>query len=221
MNDDRCRRDDVAAWLLGALPPYEAREVERHVASCEECQLTAADLRPVLAALPESAPPADPPPELRRRVMAAVREEERRRRPQRAPVRRWLRPAPVLAALAVGLAGLAAGLAVTGGGDPGRTVEATVAAEGGRAALVVEGGSATLRVAGLPSLPPSRVYQVWVKRPGREPAPTNALFDVDRRGRASVAVPADPEGVEAVLVTAEPHGGSRTPSGAPVVVAPL
>jgi anti-sigma factor RsiW len=32
------RRDDIAAYLLGALEPGEAAELERHVAGCAECE---------------------------------------------------------------------------------------------------------------------------------------------------------------------------------------
>ena len=64
-----------------------------------------------------------------------------------------------------------------------------------------------------------RVYQVWIKRPGRTaPEPTDALFDV-RGGRATVEVPGGVDGVEQVLVTDEPNGGSAAPTRDPVVIA--
>jgi hypothetical protein len=87
-----------------------------------------------------------------------------------------------------------------------------------RAALTVEGDSATLRVSRFPSPPAGRVYQVWIKRPGRNPAPTNALFSV-RRGQATVQVPGGVRDGDQVLVTAEPDGGSERPTRAPVIVA--
>ena len=60
---------------------------------------------------------------------------------------------------------------------------------------------------------------MWLKRPGRAaPEPTNALFDV-RDGRATVEVPGGVEGVDQVLVTAEPNGGSAAPTRPPVVIA--
>jgi hypothetical protein len=49
--------------------------------------------------------------------------------------------------------------------------------------------------------------------------PTDALFVVNRAGGAHVAVPGDLQGVERVLVTDEPRGGSRAPTGKPVIVA--
>jgi hypothetical protein len=75
-------------------------------------------------------------------------------------------------------------------------------------------------VRGFPAPPEGRVYQVWLKRPGRDPEPTRALFGV-RDGRATVEVPGAVRGVEQILVTDEPRGGSRVPTRAPVVVARL
>jgi hypothetical protein len=71
----------------------------------------------------------------------------------------------------------------------------------------------------MPPPPRGRVYQVWIKRPGRDPQPTSALWSVRRDGSAEVAVPGSLDGVEAVLVTSEPNGGSDVPSRAPVIAA--
>jgi hypothetical protein len=73
----------------------------------------------------------------------------------------------------------------------------------------------------MPPPPEGRIYQVWIKRPGRDPQPTSALWSVDASGDANVMVPGDMDGVEAVLVTDEPEGGSRTPSRAPVITAQI
>jgi hypothetical protein len=43
--------------------------------------------------------------------------------------------------------------------------------------------------------------------------------DVRRDGSAQVAVPGSLDGVQAVLVTDEPAGGSEVPSKAPVITA--
>ena len=66
-----------------------------------------------------------------------------------------------------------------------------------------------------------RVYQVWLQAPGREPEPTAALWSRARDGSAEVAVPGSLDGVEEVLVTDEPVGGSRGPDdGARDLAAP-
>jgi hypothetical protein len=53
---------------------------------------------------------------------------------------------------------------------------------------------------------------VWLDRGGKTPEPTDALFSTRSDGSASVDVPSL-EGVRRVMVTDEPNGGSRTPTG--------
>jgi len=158
---------------------------------------------------------------------AAAAPAVRKRKPRDQPWWRRplfaLRPVPAAFAAAGILAlGIAFGALVSGGGPSEHTVRAQVvapAAPGARAALTVTGDRATLDVRNFPSPPSGRVYQVWLKRPGRPaPEPTNALFDV-RDGTASVEVPGGVKGVEQVLVTAEPNGGSAAPTRPPVVIA--
>ena len=91
-----------------------------------------------------------------------------------------------------------------------------------RSASVVlheSGGRSELDVAGIPAPPADHVYQVWLQRGGHAPTPTDALFDVNHAGDAAVVVPGSLHGVEHVLVTAEPRGGSPNgvPSGPPVM----
>jgi anti-sigma-K factor RskA len=224
---DLSRHDEVAAYALGALGPDDARRFEQHLEQCEECQVELSELRPVVAALPAAADPVAPPPALRQRIMAVVESEAVARRPEpvEAPSawRRFvdgLRPLPVAAAAcALVLAGLGIGVALNAGDEP-RTYPAQVDVRGASAELVVEGGdTAELVVHGMRPPPDGRVYQVWVKHRGRGPAPTDALFTVGRDGNAHVDVPGSVEGVEAILVTDEPEGGSEQPTRAPVIVA--
>ena len=65
------RRDELAAYLLGALEPHEAAELERHLAGCEECREEMQWLRPAVQLLPESVERLDPSP-------AAARANRRR-----------------------------------------------------------------------------------------------------------------------------------------------
>ena len=92
------------------------------------------------------------------------------------------------------------------------------AAPAARASLTVADDRATLKVRDFPAPPSGRVYQVWLKRPGRPPDPTTALFRVSG-GNATVDVPGSMKGVDQVLVTAEPDGGSRAPTRDPVIIA--
>ena len=254
------RRDDVGAWVLGALDPAEQERFAAHLAGCATCQREVAELQMVADTLPLAAAQVAPPPELKERIMAAVRAEaavleaagpeadrppaaapsaavgeppvaEPAARPKRPPrKKRWewlrrplpgLRPLPAAVAAAVLIALGVAGGVLLSGGPSERTVAAQVvapSAPAARASLTVDDGRATLRVRNFPAPPRGRVYQVWLKRPGRAPDPTNALFGV-RAGSATVQVPGSVRGVEQVLVTDEPDGGSRAPTRAPVIIA--
>lgn len=235
--------DAQGAYLLGALPQPEQEHFEAHLVTCARCRADVDALLVVADALPSAAPPVEPSPELKDRIMQVVRSEAelldaagaqadvvaphppRERRRARS---RWLgamsfRPALAgsMAALAL-LAGGAAGYALRGSGDgeEARTVRAHVeqgAAPGGAGKLVVGDGEATLRLARMPEAARGRVWQMWIKRPRRAPEPTDALFDVRRNGTATVAVPGELAGAEAVLVTSEPRGGSQVPTRQPVV----
>ena len=180
----------------------------------------------VAAARDEREPAAPAGPADAEAPAAAPAPAERPQKPK--PDRAWwrkpflaLRPLPAAVAAAVLVALGVAGGVLLSGGPSERTVQAQVvtpSAPTARASLTVEGDQATLSVRNFPAAPRGRVYQVWRKRPGRPPAPTNALFGV-RDGRATVEVPGGVQGVEQVLVTDEPEGGSRAPTRAPVVIA--
>jgi len=83
------------AWIDGTLDPAVAREMDRHLASCEGCRAATADMRAVLkaaAALPTSiAPPRNLWPEIAARLEGAAPARNIRR----IPWRRW---APLAAA---------------------------------------------------------------------------------------------------------------------------
>lgn len=238
MTEDHVQyQDSVGAYLLGALTDAERREFEAHLAGCGRCRADVSRLRIAAESLPASAPPMTPPPELKDRIMTVVRSEaellraagpaadqppplaqDARRRGERRPLF-GLRPALALgAACALLLVGGLAGVALDGdGGEDARTLAGRVASPGGSAAMELRDGAATLRVRGMRNPPRGRVYQVWLKRPGESPEATNALFEVRSDGTASVAIPGDMDGVESVLVTSEPPGGSSVPSTPPIV----
>jgi hypothetical protein len=82
-------------------------------------------------------------------------------------------------------------------------------------------GSAELVVRNFAPPPAGDIYEVWLQRPGHAPSPTRALFSVTTGGAGDVGVPGDLHGVQRVLVTPEPAGGSLVPTHAPVIVAQL
>src|SRR3954463_8251756 len=68
-------RDDVGAWVLGALPGDEHERFAAHLPGCHACRRDVAELQMVAATLPLAAPQVAPPPELKERIMATVRAE--------------------------------------------------------------------------------------------------------------------------------------------------
>jgi anti-sigma factor RsiW len=209
MTDHAEHRDDVGAYLLGALNDLERRAFERHLRDCSECQEELARLRPAADALPGSVQQIAPPPGLKRRLMAEV-EPPRRRAPNR-----------LLAVAAVLLLGLVAAFGVAQlGGDDSRTVTARVAkaVPGAGGQLDIEGDHATLQLHDMPDLGGARVYQVWLQHGDRlVPART---FEVGRSGMGNVRLP-DVSDSDGVFVTREARGGAQVPSEDPIVSVPL
>ena len=92
------------------------------------------------------------------------------------------------------------------GGDEARTVVATTEAPGADVRLEIDDDGSTLVAENMPAPPSGRIYQVWLKRPGRDPEPTSVLWSTRGDGSAEVAVPGSLDGVEAVLVTRRAAG---------------
>jgi anti-sigma-K factor RskA len=234
--------DDLAAYMLGALEPAQAAELESHAEACERCQAEIRWLTPALDALPEGVERLEPPRELRSRLMAEVRADAgasargRERGAQPGLLGRasaWLRDLgsgpmglrPVAGvAVAVLIVAAVAGFAIGGGIGSGSDGGATSTVVAGKAPAVTaemvrKGDSGTLHLANVHRLPSERVLEAWVQRDG-EVEPVEALFVPDRKGQASTELP-DMTGVEAVMVTTEPPGGSKSPTSAPIVTIPI
>lgn len=221
---------NAAPYVLGALPEAEYEAFVVHLASCAACREEVASLQAVVASLPAAAPEREPPPELRKRVMSAVYEDARRGqaseagavRPDTVRAAWWRRPALVPLCLALASTVALVIVLVSGAGSNGgsRVIHAQVSAPGARAAVLVSGSHAQLTLTNMPQSGPGRVYQVWVERTG-PPAPTATLFTVTSSGSATVGIPGSITGVNEVLVTSEPLGGSRAPTRPPVITAKL
>jgi hypothetical protein len=215
-----CRREVAELQMVADTLPLAAPQVAPPPELKDRIMAT---VRAEAALLEAAGPEADVP-------SAPV--EAPRAAPERPPrpkeKRRWFRrplialrpiPATVAAAILVAL-GVAGGVLLSGGSSE-RTVQAQVvapASPGARASLTISDDRGTLTVDDFPPPPSGRVYQVWLKRPGQPPAPTTALFRT-RDGNATVEVPGSMKGVDQVLVTDEPNGGSRAPTRNPVIVA--
>ena len=219
--------EELAAYALAALEPGEAAEFERHLAGCERCQAELRWLAPAVQSLPESVERREPPRGLREGLMAEVRADARRAeggspaRERCALLPEWLRGSKLR--LATGFAVVLLAIAAVAGYEIGKGGSGS---EGGAqtvfshqpggviVAMVREGDGGTLKLAGVHQLPPGKVLEAWVRREGKvEPVP--ALFVPDREGRASTTI-ADMSGVDTVMVTAEPQGGSKQPTSEPI-----
>jgi anti-sigma-K factor RskA len=225
--DHRHWEGEIAAYLLGALEPGEAAGLERHVAGCVDCQADLRRLRPAVDMLAESVERVDLPDALRTRLIEQARGEaaQTASAPERQTPfgrRRWFsawRPAVGFTAVAL-IAAAVAGYAIRGGDSGG---DATTVVAGRPPAVTAQltrlGDSGMLRLANLHQLPGDKVLEAWVQRDG-EVERAGGLFVPDRAGRATAMIP-DMHGVEAVMVTSEPEGGSAQPTSSPMVMAKI
>jgi anti-sigma-K factor RskA len=236
-DDPQQLEDDLAAFALGALADEEAAAMEAHVADCDTCTARLRWYEPAVDVLPASVAQLTPPDRLRENIMEVVRREAAAEAaPDPAPVRQqkagwWqslrgviLQPATAMAVLILLVAGIGVGYLARGTD----TVESTptlvkaIPANGAvsvSATLERTGDSATLHVNEMPPLANDEVYEVWVRRADvMEPRST---FVLNSDGTAEAAVPGPLDGADAVLVTREPRGGSRQPTSAPLLQAPL
>lgn len=76
-----------------------------------------------------------------------------------------------------------------------------------------------LVIAGLPPLPESQTYQLWLIRDGEDPIPSG-LIEVDADGSTifPVTYTGSPSDFAAVAISVEPAGGSPQPTSEPILV---
>ena len=223
--------DQLAAYALGALEAGEAAEVEAHLAECERCQAHLRWLQPAVQALPEGVERHRPPKAVRDRVMSEVRADAKRAEAGE-PGPGWLgwlragsygfKPAIALATVAlllVAFVGYEVGSNGSGEGTGPVVVGSQEEASGIKVKMVSEGDGGTLKLEDVQPLPDDRVLEAWVRREGEVEA-VPALFVPDHEGNASTVIE-DMDGVEVVMVTHEPKGGSATPTSDPIVAMEL
>jgi anti-sigma factor RsiW len=226
--DHTSYREEIGAYLLGALTDLERQAFEQHLEGCAECRAEIARLRPAADALPRSVEPIEPPPSLKASLMQVVEGDahERSGAPPRHSLRERLLPRgglfrPALAAGVTLAVGLLAGIGVAQlGGDDERTVTAAVSgaqAQGARAELQIEDGQGTLTTSGLREPPAGGVYKVWVLRQGEQAPRPDAVFLPDGRGRADIPVQGRLEAGDQVMVTPERNAQVSAPEGRPFI----
>jgi anti-sigma factor RsiW len=219
--------EELSAYLLGALEPDEAVALERHLGDCKRCRTELRWLAPALDALPETVERVEPPPQLRVRLMAEVRADAGEPESQPHGPLAWLRgvagprwqPLAAGAALlliAAAVVGYAVGSGGSGGGGASATTVESNEPSGIVAAVSMEGTShGRIELTNVPSLPRDKVLEAWLEREGQvEAVPT--LFVPNGAGEAATTL-GDMRGVSAVMVTAEPPGGSSAPTSKPIV----
>ncbi len=233
--------EELSTYLLGGLSATEAAAFERHAEGCERCRAEARWLAPAVQALPEGVERLQPPPELRERLMAEVLADLADLRgegaPEPEPTPGWRdrlaaawrrlgsgplgwRPLAGLAALALVVAAVAGYVVGNSGSEPSPVATVTSGqAPGIVAEMVREGEGGSLHLTNVKPLPEDKVLEAWVQREGTvEPVP--ALFAPDREGSARTDVD-DMSGVETVMVTVEPAGGTKAPTSEPIVTMPI
>ncbi len=223
----------AAAYVLGALEPEEHKHYQEHLPRCTTCCEAVARLQPVADTLPAATTGILAPEELRERIMTRVQADaelfnaagpdadlptaNRRRRPRRLAV---------LAGTAALACGTAIGALVIGNGPRILTqhiIHASVIsrAPGAHAELRQIGTRAELVLSGMPQPALGKTYELWLAKPGQAPQPTNALFSVDNTGSASIDVPGNLHGIEHLMITTEPLGGSQHPTSPATITATL
>ncbi len=231
----------AAALSVGSLDAEEQSALQLHLSGCAECRRVAGEYMAAAARLPLALEPVHPPPELRGRLMRAVYAEttqaaERAARAQPAPW--WHRLWDAIPA-SRGLTALAGAAAVAvialsswavlnrQNGAPAPVavavaLTATAAAPHASAQLTYQrgGNEAVLTASGLPSpgavSAGGSVYEVWLIRSDGL-AVAAAYLSHNPDGTWSAAVHGDLVAYSAVAATAEPAGGSASPTGAKVI----
>ena len=229
-------KDQIPAYLLGALEPAELADFQHHLDGCAECQAELRWLEPSVASLAAGVEQFEPSGDLKRRVMGEVERDARAAVPQVEPSpkrRRWFKlpdlspgfavagaMALVVAILVAGVAGYA--LNGDGGSPAGPAPERVIAAKttnGSDAVLVQNGNSGTLEISNLETPESGSVYQAWIQRDGVMQS-TDSLFLPLRNGTATASVP-DLRRASGVYISVEPEGGSTSPTTAPVIAVTL
>jgi anti-sigma-K factor RskA len=220
-------KDNIGAYVLGALPDLEAELLERHLATCESCRAEVEELQPVTAAIARSVPQVDPPPSLKANLMEIVNAEAAQTsKPQRErrSIGAWLAGLQPRVAVATALGVLALGVVVgvavdqiagSGGGST-TTVAAKIDRRQmptGQASLAVKGDNGELRLTGAPQPSAGRVYQLWYQH--GKTIERGGTFRPKSDGSYQAQVPVD--GADAVMVTVERAGGVPAPTGPPVM----
>ncbi|HEX9039911.1 MAG TPA: anti-sigma factor [Trebonia sp.] len=239
----------TGSYALDALTETERAEFERHLARCPSCTEEVRGLRETAARLAMAAA-VPPPPGMRARALAAAQSARQLGPPGRNPLAMagqrtgWRRRPVSRAALTTVIVTLAAAVVfllvaqlstsrqLQQAQASSREITAVLAAPDARIESVpgTAGGMVTavmsLRrheavvTADMPTLPGSRVYQLWVMTAAGSARSVGLLAGT----RSGSAPPLLADGVlpgDRLGITVEPAGGTARPTTTPVVVMPV
>jgi anti-sigma-K factor RskA len=239
---DRERFDELKdAFVLGALPEEERRELEEYLAAHPERQAEIDELGAVAGLLALSPREQEPSPELRRSIMDAVEAEAERPRARSGSVLAGMRGFLSIRNLALGAAtllviGLFSWNMVLQGEmrDLQSRVQGMQASEGDSRMVELEGSGparqasaevmiledhrAVLMAEDMPPVPEDKTFQIWVIE--KDVPRPSGVFEVGE-DQVAVVVENRVEGADAIAVTVEPEGGSPQPTTEPMLVAKL
>ncbi len=235
----------TGAYAVDALEPAESDTFERHLIRCGPCATEIRGLRETAARLAIGVT-LPPPPVLRQRVMDATY-QIRQLPPATSPLPHGQHGQPgrpgrprLGIAVAAGVATIsliavivlgAAQVRTTHQLDTARAVAAVLAAPDARtASRSADGGTVTVIVsrarheavvttAGLPSLPPTKVYQLWLLAPAG--VRSAGLLATAQDGRTAAQLATGVGAGDQFGITVEPAGGTSHPTSTPLVVMPL
>lgn len=235
----------TGAYAADALAGPELAQFERHLERCPACAAEVRELRETAARLGLATAIA-PPPAMRDRVLTAAARTRQlppseRKLPALGGARLRRLPRPLTAAALVAMAAAIAVLAVFQARTQhqldeaqagNQAVAAVLAAPDARIQTIsaTVGGTVTavtsardhegvITTAGMPALPGSRVYQLWVM--SGSGARSAGLM---RAGGSVATAPVLASGVQPgdrLGITIEPAGGSSQPTSAPVALIPV
>jgi anti-sigma-K factor RskA len=239
---DHERFDELKdAFVLGALPEEERRELEEYLAEHPERQAEIDELGTVAGLLALSPQEQEPPPELRRRIMDAVEAEAGR---PRVESRSWL----ARMRESLGVRGLALGAAAAmlviglfswnmllqaqiqdlqGQAQPAQapqdsrlvTLKGSGAARQARAeVMILDNDRAVLMAEEMPPVPEEKTFQIWVIQ-NNVPKPGGLFEQREEWVVTSIEIPVN--GANSIAITVEPEGGSPRPTTEPMLAAEL
>jgi anti-sigma-K factor RskA len=229
--------DLIPGYALGILSEEEQRRVQLHLSQCSDCQAELEAYQSVVNQLAFAAPQYPPPTGLKQ---AILRQVETQSRPQPVPDRQnwfetlrhrlasWLPASPAWTAVTLVLILVLAGsnlmlwLQVRSVRQQQQqneyrmvNLQATQSAPGSSGLLIISpgGGFGALIVDGLPDLPKSHQYQLWLIKDGKRTS--GGVFSTIQGGYGVLQVnSAEPLiHYQSFGITIEPSGGSSHPTG--------